>query len=126
MLFEKLRSCFSTFHAFCTPKGIQMNRPPDIKALIHLNQTRQSPAASGYRPAHRIKDGYLTTGIHQYIDTDELYPGNSCEGTITFLTPEVYPNCLKVGQVIDIQEGARIVGTAEIIEIYNKLLVRLE
>ena len=99
-----------------------MNRPPDVKAVIRLNHVRKSPAVSGYRPAHRVKEDYLTTGAHQYIGTDALHPGDSCEGTITFITPEAYPHCLHVGQVMDIQEGSKIVGTAEIIEIYNKLL----
>lgn len=99
-----------------------MPQHPDVKAIIHLNQVRRSPAVNGYRPTHRVKPDYLTTGVHQYIGTDTLSPGCSCEGTITFITPEAYPHCLQVGQIIDIQEGARIVGTAEITEIYNKLL----
>lgn len=98
--------------------------PADVKAIIRLNGLRQTPAADGYRPAHRIKPDYLTTGIHHYTGQDFLCPGGICEGTITFLTPEVYPHCLQIGQIIDIQEGERIVGTAEILEIYNKLLER--
>ena len=99
-----------------------MKQSPDVKAIIRLNHVRKSPAVSGYRPAHRVKEDYLTTGTHTYIGTDVLYPGASCEATIIFLSPEYYPHCLYVGQIIDIQEGSRIVGTAEITEIYNKLL----
>lgn len=103
-----------------------MNPPPDVKAVIHLNHARKYPAVSGYRPAHRIGKSYLTSGMHQYIGKDTLAPGESCVGTITFLTPEAYPHCLRVGQVIDIQEGERIIGTAAITEIYNKTLEIIE
>ena len=97
---------------------------PDVKAMIALNHVRKTPAASGYRPSHRVKENYLTSGTHHYISVDKLYPGQSCEGTISFLSPEAYPHCLSVGQILDVQEGGRIVGTAEIIKIYNKLLER--
>lgn len=40
--------------------------PADVKAIIRLNGLRQTPAADGYRPAHRIKPDYLTTGIPLY------------------------------------------------------------
>ena len=96
--------------------------PADLKAIIQLNTVRRTPALDGYRPAHRIKPDYLTSGTHHYIGINQLAPGCSCEGTITFLTPEFYPHCLHIGQILDIQEGGRIVGTATILEIYNKLL----
>ena len=101
-----------------------MDPRPDVKAIISLNHVRKTPAVSGYRPAHRIKEDYLTSGTHQYIGVDKLYPGQSCAGTISFLSPEAYPHCLSVGQILHIQEGERIVGTAEIIQIYTKLLER--
>ena len=101
-----------------------MRTSPDVKAIIRLNHIRKHPAASGYRPAHKVKDDYLTSGEHHYIGTDMLFPGSSCYGTITFITPEAYPNSLSVGQVIDIQEGSRVVGSATIIEIYNKILMK--
>ena len=94
----------------------------DIKVIIQLNGVRRTPAADGYRPAHRVKSDYLATGIHHYTTSDFLSPCGSCEGTITFLTPEVYPHCLQVGQVLDIQEGERNIGSAKIIEINNKKL----
>ena len=103
-----------------------MTLRPDVKAMITLNHVRKTPAASGYRSSHRIKEHYMTSGTHQYIGVDELNPGESCEGTISFITPEAYPHCLSVGQILNIQEGERIVGTAEIIQIYNKLLEQVD
>ena len=92
---------------------------PDIRANITL--TRANPVCSGYRPAHLIGE-YLTTGIHEYFNTDILKNGETTEGVITFLSPELYPHSLKVGMRLIFQEGKRITGYAVILEIYNKLL----
>jgi elongation factor Tu len=101
-------------------------RPPDVEAEITLLPTaeggRQGPAFSGYRPHHKVRADYLTTGIHQYLDCAEVFPGQTVRGTITFITPEVYPHCLWVGRVIDIQEGSRVIGRACITRIINALL----
>jgi len=77
---------------------------------------------NGYRPAHLVKDDYLTSGVHRYYDLDEVPPGGVAKGTITFLTPEAYPSCLWVGKRINIQEGAEIVGYATISKIFNPVL----
>lgn len=42
--------------------------------------------------------------------------------TITFLSPEHYPHSLKVGMRLVFQDGSKIAGYAEILEIYNELL----
>lgn len=94
---------------------------PDVKALITL--TRKNPVKSGYRPAHKIGE-YMTTGIQQYFNTDELKCGETVEGTISFITPEYYPHSLEVGMRLVFQEGERITGYADIVEIYNELLAR--
>lgn len=95
---------------------------PDIKARIKLNESRKGPVYSGYRPAHKIKNNYLTTGQHQYIGTDKLMPGEETLGTITVISPEHYPQTLTVGQRIEFSEGRTIVGEALVIDIYNELL----
>ena len=73
-----------------------------------------------YRPHHKVREDYLTTGIHHYFDCAEALPGQTVRGTITFITPEVYPYCLWVGRVVDIQEGSRVIGRARITRIMNK------
>ena len=92
---------------------------PDIRASITL--TKDTPVYSGYRPAHLVSN-YLTTGVHKYFNTDILKNGETVEGTITFLSPEHYPHSLKVGMRFVFQEGSRITGYDEILEIYNELL----
>ena len=49
-------------------------------------------------------------------------PGETVLGTITFITPEVYPKTLWIGKEIGIYEGGRMVGTALITKIFNPVL----
>jgi len=97
-------------------------RPPDVEAFFSFNDVRKSPARDGYRPAHRLTDTCLTTGVHYYYDVGSVPPGASARGTITFLSPENYPHCLWVGKRIPMQEGAHVVGYAVITRIDNPLL----
>jgi translation elongation factor EF-Tu-like GTPase len=102
------------------------NRGPDVEAEITFLRTeeggRSAPSFSGYRPNHKVRDDYLTSGIHNYIGCDKVDPGQTALGTITFITPEVYPHCLTIGQTINVQEGGRLIGRARITKILNKVL----
>lgn len=95
-------------------------REPDIEAIIKCE--RSTPFWSGYRPAHLIREHYLTTGVHNYYDREFISVGESALGTITFFSPEVYQNCLWEGKVMSIQEGSRIVGHAVVVKIFNETL----
>lgn len=99
-----------------------MNNTPDIEVVFQFNGKRKTPAFEGYRPAHLIKDNYLTTGIHHYYDVDKVLPDGTAMGTITFITPEFYPHCLWIGKKITIQEGEKIVGDAIVVNIFNPIL----
>ena len=100
-----------------------MDRSPDVEVIFEFNGTRQNPAIDGYRPAHLVTDDYLTTGIHHYYGVESVPPNGTAKGTITFLTPEAYPHCLRLGKRISIQEGNRIVGYATLAKIFNPLLI---
>lgn len=100
-----------------------LDREPDVEVLFEFNGSRRYPAADGYRPHHLVKDGCLTTGIHHYYEIRTVAPNGTAKGTITFITPEAYPNCLWVGKRINIQEGARIVGYATILKVFNPILL---
>ena len=99
-----------------------LDRAPDVEVIFRFNGEKSRYITDGYRPAHLIKDGYLTTGIHHYYNTDLIPSNGTATGTITFITPEAYPHCLWKGKCINIQEGGKIVGYATILHIYNKLL----
>ncbi len=100
-----------------------MKRKPDVEAEITFLKTEEGgrlrPAFSGYRPNHLITEDYLTSGIHEYIDKEEVCPGETVKATITFITPDVYPHCLWLGREISVQEGGRVVGYAKITRIMN-------
>ena len=100
------------------------DRPPDVEAVFRFIGARTRPYADGYRPAHRVTDDYLTTGVHHYNGTRLVPPDGTAAGTITFLTPEAYPHCLWAGKTITVQEGDRIVGYATITKVLNPLLLR--
>ncbi len=93
----------------------------DIKARITL--TARDCVYTGYRPAHMIGSS-LTTGVHEYINVNHICNGQSAEGFITFISPEAYPHTLKAGDVISFQEGGKITGYAEVIEVINDVLSR--
>ena len=97
-----------------------MELKPDVEAIFHFVGDRKQNIYEGYRPAHLIQEGYLTTGVHSYYDlgdgTDEL------KGTITFITPEHYPNSLWVGKKLDMYEGGTMVGFVIITQIFNPIL----
>lgn len=92
----------------------------DIEGIITCE--RSKPFISEYRPAHLIKDNYLTTGTHHYIGVNSIECGKSALVFITFVTPEAYPHCLEEGQKIIIQEGSNLVGYAIVVKILNELL----
>lgn len=101
---------------------------PDVEAEVTLYSTaeggRSTPVRTGYRPQHRVLPNYLSSGIHDYLAVSMLVPGQSTFATITFITPHAYPHALAAGDVVEISEGARIVGSARILRVLNPLLLR--
>ena len=101
-----------------------LSRSPDVEVTFRFNGTRRTPAADGYRPAHRVREDYLTTGVHHYFGVSEMASDGVARGTITFITPEAYPACLWVGKEIPVQEGERVVGIATVEKVLNSILER--
>ncbi len=98
------------------------NSRADVEVIIKNKKPSKRNIYNGYRPAFKVKDDYLTTGIIKLIDVDELPYDNESKAEIWFLTPEIYTHCLKVGQVIQFQEGKDIHGFVTITKIKNKIL----
>lgn len=97
-------------------------RTPDVEVVFEFNGTRRTAVADGYRPAHAVREDYLTTGVHHYFGVSQVAPDGTARGTITFITPEAYPGCLWVGKRIAIQEGERVVGYATVEKVLNPVL----
>ena len=101
-------------------------RQPDIEAEVTFLPTaeggRSTPALSGYRPNHLVLPDYLTSGHHEYKDKERVLPGESAITEIWFLSPEQYPKSMRVGKIIRVQEGSRLVGHAKVLNVYNEAL----
>ncbi len=89
----------------------------DVEAVFYFNDKRK--ILDGYRPAHLICENYLTTGLHHYYNLDNS--NEEINGTIEFISPEAYPNSLWIGKNIDMYEGSKKIGYAEIVNIYNPI-----
>lgn len=104
-----------------------MTPKADVKALVSLlpieKGGRKNGASDGYRPQHLVADNILISGVHTYLNNGYVLPGTSSLALIKFIAPENHPNCLWIGKVINLQEGSRIIGYAEIEHIFNPLLV---
>lgn len=98
-----------------------MQLEPDVEAVFEFTGYRKEHIYEGYRPAHLVKEGYLTTGLHNYYNLQEGRE-QEIKGTITFLNPEAYPSCLWVGKKLAMYEGAAMVGYATITKIWNPVL----
>jgi len=103
-----------------------LDAPPDVEVIFEFIGARKKPAVDGYRPAHLVKDGHLTTGVHHYHGVSEVPPDGTATGTIRFITPEACPACLWAGKKINIQEGRKIVGYATITRVMNPVLRKPE
>ena len=50
--------------------------------------------------------------------------GQKVKAQVWFITPEAYPHSLWEGLILDVAEGAKVVGTATILKVHNPLLLR--
>lgn len=102
------------------------SRPADFEGVLNLIPAdpggRQTPAHSGYRPSHQLHDNYSSTGLHEYLDGDNVQPGESGRVAVWLATPDIYPACLWEGREIKIHEGERNVGNIRVTKIHNTAL----
>jgi translation elongation factor EF-Tu-like GTPase len=102
----------------------RMKSGPDFEAVVTLLPTeeggREGYTVTGYRPQCELADGWRTTGAHQYIGRERLYPGESSLTNISLLSP--LERCLCVGSELRIMEASKVVGLAKVTKIFNKIL----
>jgi elongation factor Tu len=102
-----------------------MKRPsPDFIATLKYFTTeeggRAAPAHSGYRP--HVKFGFeemQTSGQQVFIGKGTVCPGDTVSAEITMLSPQIFKGRLSSGMVFEFCEGAKVIGTGQIIEILN-------
>ena len=95
----------------------------DIKAKVKNLRESGNYFSSGYRPAFKIKENYLSTGEIELIGRKKLDVGESCEAYISFLTPDIYPESMWKGKKLIFSEGEKITGEAIVEEVYNQILL---
>ena len=100
-----------------------MKLKPDVEAVFVFLNSRK--VCDGFRPAHLVKENYLTTGIHNYYNLENSKE-EELNGTITFMSPEEYPGCLWVGKRIKMFDGSTLIGYATITQIFNTTRQRVD
>ena len=104
-----------------------MNRKPDCIGTVSLIPTelggKSNAVRSGYKPQHLIHENYQTSGHHEYEKAGTLEPGQSAKAKVWFISPEVYPASIWPGRVLDLFEGSMRVGTLEVIDVVNPVLL---
>jgi len=71
----------------------------------------------------RILPDYWSSAHHEFAEGRSVATREQCLAEVWLSTPEAYPHTLWTGRVLDVAEGARVIGQAEIIEVVNPLLV---
>jgi translation elongation factor EF-Tu-like GTPase len=102
--------------------------PPSlhVRARVTLVPTeaggRKGPFSDGYRPNHNFdRPGNTRThiGVVRLSPGDLAYPGQTKEVSITFVNAPGLSQLLVSGRTWRIQEGNRLIATAEVLELVN-------
>lgn len=94
----------------------------EIRMLAPDKGGRTSPALAGYRPNHNFfpaLDGPMSVGQVDVIDGAELVPSRATEAIILFSWIDTPDGEITVGREWRIQEGARVVGVGQPLEILD-------
>jgi len=101
----------------------------DFDFIAHLKYRtsdeggRFSPAKSGYRPQIRFDfDKITSSGRQIFINREWVFPGEDVDAEISLLSPQFFENKLYEGLKFEFIEGAKIIGTGEILKIKNDYL----
>jgi translation elongation factor EF-Tu-like GTPase len=102
------------------------DRIPDIEVKVRFLSTedggRNNPIYSGYRPQFTVAPNMQTSGEHQFLQKDIVYPGEEASANILFIAPEHHPKTLWVGKEMEVKEGSRLIGNAVVTKIFNQNL----
>ena len=93
----------------------------EIMATVHLlcpqEGGRQSFIVSGYRPHIHFGNEVYADGAIMFSDGEKLFPGDTCNVTITFPKPEYVKEYLRIGTTFAIHEGPHKIGEGEIVSL---------
>ncbi|WP_157638769.1 hypothetical protein [Burkholderia ubonensis] len=101
-------------------------RPPDLMVNFSLTVQRSDGSLkeviSGYRPIYKVRADYLSSAHHEFVDTAGICTGQQGRAEVWLLWPEAYPRTFWIGRRVEVAEGTRVVGVAEVLQILNPLL----
>jgi elongation factor Tu len=104
--------------------GSTPRRRPDVEVELTMTPTaeggRKGPAFSGYRPHFAMREDFLTSGQIDLVGREQISPSETAKANITFLS--VLPHSVWQGRVLRAQEGAKVVGTAKVVTVFNPVL----
>jgi hypothetical protein len=56
------------------------------------------------------------------VDATGVCTGQQCEAEVWLLSPGAYPHTFWLGRRVEVAEGSRVVGVADVLKIVNPLL----
>jgi len=90
----------------------------EITFLRTLEGGREGPVRTGYRPQF-FYQGEDHDAIHEYINREEVCPGDTVIVHLHFLHPELLFERLCPGEHFEIREGVRTVARGSVTRILN-------
>ena len=79
---------------------------------------RKGHAFSGYR-SQFYYDGHDWDAIHNYLNVEAVYPGQTVTAQLSFLSPQCHVGKLYPGKEFLIREGQRVVGKGRVTKILD-------
>ncbi|MEQ9424234.1 MAG: hypothetical protein RJQ09_07450 [Cyclobacteriaceae bacterium] len=104
-------------------------KKPDFIAKLNYKSTKQggrrTPAFSNYRPHIQFSHipFFKTSGQQVFLDKEVVHPGDSVTAEITVISYLGLFGNLNVGDKFDFCEASRIIGSGEVIELLNLMLL---
>ena len=99
-------------------------RQPDLLVTFTLTaltwEGTLKQVRTGYRPVYKIRPDYWSSAHHEFAGRRSVTTGEQCLAEVWLVTPEAYPHTLWIGRMLDVAEGSRVVGQAEIVQSQNR------
>lgn len=101
-------------------------RPPDLIVNFSLTEHQSDGSLkeviSGYRPVYKVRTDHWSSAHHEFVAATGVCTGQQCEAEVWLLSPEAYPHTFWLGRRVEVAEGSRVVGVADVLKIVNPLL----
>ncbi|PAJ81851.1 hypothetical protein CJO71_06185 [Burkholderia ubonensis] len=72
-----------------------------------------------------VRPDYWSSAHHEFVGRDSVETGEQSLAEVWLVTPEAYPHTFWIGRQLEIGEATRVVGKAEVIQVFNPILMRI-